>query len=86
MINIPTPEEWMKIYLKIYDDNGDIPLEELESFSTKDVCEIMKAYNEHIIAHKILKLEKEKVNGEKSLGMRQGWNMALRKAIETLKK
>ena len=45
----------------------------------------MKAYNEHIMAHKILELEKEKVNGEKSLGMRQGWNMALRKAIEIIR-
>ena len=61
MINITTPEKWMKIYLKIYDDNGDIPLEELESISTKNVYELMKAYNEHIIAHKILKLEGIKI-------------------------
>ena len=35
MINIPTPEKWMKIYPKIYDDNGNIPVEELESILNK---------------------------------------------------
>ena len=80
MINIPTPEKWMKIYIKIYDDNGDIPLEEFKSFSTKDVCELMKAYNEHIMAHKILKLEKE-MRGEPSYLYNEG----LERAIEILR-
>ena len=43
------PEQWFEIAVKPKDENGDIPIEKLESLALKEVYKMMYHYSEYVV-------------------------------------